>query len=190
MRCVTTFIKCNNEATVSYARNLYCPMHARFAQMRASSKYFGKEPPSYEWLHRNISKDMICPVCGIKMNWQAKDGRASIITIQHDRDGEMRLICMSCNSKHYFMPGDSFFKLPNGHRYCRRCDQVLPLENFSKRASYCKICNCERSAEWRNLHLEEVRRRDRANHYKNRDKVLARQQARRIRIKLEKETKV
>jgi rRNA maturation endonuclease Nob1 len=86
------------------------------------------------------------------MNWFASDGRSTVISLQHDRSGDIRLMCHACNTRHAKMPGDLFYEVgPDKHR-CPRCERILPLNAFWKdrsgdkwrnRWSYCKDCGGE-----------------------------------------------
>jgi hypothetical protein len=52
------------------------------------------------------------------MNWWLTEGSSTVITLQHDRDGTIRLICKGCNSRHHLHPGDSYYQMPRGHKRC------------------------------------------------------------------------
>lgn len=133
-----------------------CEKHYRFAQMRSRSKRDGKLVPSYEWLDAHTPKDMICPTCKRKMNWRQKDGASTVITIQHDRDGELNLICLSCNTRHAQMDDDSFYEFPIDHKLCPRCKVIKPFDSFctdnggrwKNKKSTCRECSNKYHAEW------------------------------------------
>jgi len=100
--------------------------------------------------------DWHCPVCGRKVNWLSKEGSSTVITLQHDRGGRMRLLCLSCNSRHASFDGDSFYEADDSRRVCPDCKRSLPLEEFSKDNSgrwynintYCRECRNKRLAAW------------------------------------------
>lgn len=128
----------------------YCDKHARFMQMRRAAKTNGKAVPTDQQLESLAAElvDMKCPCCGAEMNWVGEPV-ATRVTLQHDRDGvTVRLICKSCNSRHRFMPGDSFYQLKPGYKFCPRCEDVKPISEFPKdatqprtgRASFCNPC--------------------------------------------------
>lgn len=136
----------------------YCSKHFRFMQMRWHAKRYGKTVPSFEELESLVPIDMRCRHCNQSMNWLQTDGKRTQITLQHDRNGTHRLICFSCNARHAFMPGDLFYALKAGERYCPRCKTVKLESDFNrdnkpqrtvKLATICKVCSKAHCAQWR-----------------------------------------
>lgn len=141
-------------------RGKTCLKHYRFREMRYAAKSHKKTVPTMEQLGDLLPNDMSCPLCKRTMNWLAKDGTDSVISLQHYRDGSFGLICMSCNARHVRFPGDSFKNAETGQRFCSKCSLVLPLSAFCKDksrkcnskfqvASYCRKCKTKIANEWR-----------------------------------------
>lgn len=152
--------RCGIRATHYQGHQWLCPMHYRFGQMRANAKRKGKDVPK-EWELGEMStlQGMLCADCGIKMNWLARENQTTVATLQHYRDGTMKLVCRSCNTRHTYMPGDSFRDMPMNHKWCPRCKTAKPFSAFSKDRgrsgplklkSWCLECSRESHREWRN----------------------------------------
>lgn len=143
---------CGDEAIKRHGRTNLCMKHRRFVQMQKTAKQDGKYVPSLFELEALVPVDMRCQDCGIEMNWIDGSNRPSNAVLQHYRDGSLGITCMSCNTKHGNMPGDSYRDVPAGHKLCRACKTIKPLGDFGKRSakegdypkSRCK--SCERSA--------------------------------------------
>lgn len=123
---------------------------ARLQRMRLNAKRRGLPVPSIEEIVRAVPSGMVCFVCQRHMNWALKDGRSTVATLQHDRSGAFRIICQGCNSKHSDLPGDTFYDLPAGHKFCQGCKVVKPVDEFSVdrskvggRKYQCKVCRRE-----------------------------------------------
>lgn len=141
----------------------------RFRHMRYQCKRYGKIVPTFEqlWQLRCSLDGDKCPHCQRTMLWKVKRGQPSkiqavAITLQHNRDGTIQFLCQSCNAKHYFMPDDSFYAVPNGAKWCNLCERVLPLTQFHRdkslsqgKFSYCKECEQARYAEYRRLNRDK-----------------------------------
>lgn len=126
--------------------------------MLYSCERYGKANPGLAKLEElaKVLNQMKCPVCGIEMVWTCdrfdRSGiRKRVVTLQHDRNGDFKLICFSCNSRHYFHGGDTFYTLPNGMKPCAVCKKLLPLDAFSRdksmflgRFSNCRACEAKR----------------------------------------------
>jgi hypothetical protein len=109
----------------------------------------GKKVPSRQELvdlFRKLIADGMKCWCGKIMVWSGKRGQLNVVSLQHDRSGEIRLLCMECNQRHRAFPGDSFYKAPVGHKFCPQCLRVLPPEMFyrirrnGQLRSYCREC--------------------------------------------------
>lgn len=140
-----------------------CERHYRFGQMRNRAKADGKTVPTYEWLESNVPNDMKCPTCRRVMNWRQFEGASTVITLQHDRNGDFNFLCLACNSRHGAMQGDSFYELPEDHKMCPRCKEVKHLDNFctdtngrwKNKKSICRDCSTKYHAEWVSKTREE-----------------------------------
>jgi hypothetical protein len=148
---------CGDEAIKRNGRANLCAQHRRFIQMQKAAKSDGKYVPSLLELERLVPKDMKCQDCGTQMHWIDDDNRAKGAVLQHYRNGTLGLVCMSCNTKHGLMPGDSYRDIPEGHKLCRCCKTIKPLSMFSLRkegkvhypVSKCKPCSLAAQKEWR-----------------------------------------
>jgi hypothetical protein len=135
---------CGQPGTIMQGTNWLCDKHYRFQQMRISARRNGKTVPSWGKLERILPKDMICVVCKCTMNWRSKNGRKTVITLQHDESGEHRLICLSCNDKHGSGPKDLIYSIPDDHKHCPKCRQIKHKSQFgeSKRSTSGCTPNC------------------------------------------------
>jgi hypothetical protein len=159
--------RCHREGVVKHYRSMswLCSRHSRFVQMRAQSKTSGKYIPSHDELE-GLAEALVgfkCPTCGRVMNWlrsEAGVGTSTVVTLQHDRDGCVRLICSRCNTRHAAFPGDSFYEVAVGYKRCPRCKNVLLEQEFypgpSVPSTHCKTCQKRTVTAWRNRHLDRV----------------------------------
>jgi hypothetical protein len=143
--------------------------------MRRAAKRDGKAIPSMDDLFQMLAAldDMKCPVCLRKMNWFAKDGQATVMTLQHDRSGKMRFLCRSCNCRHWRFDGDSFYdEIGPDKMRCFCCKTVLSIEEFPPtsqsgkwrgRKSTCRPCV---NKLWRE---RNARNRERYNERRRKD---------------------
>lgn len=102
----------------------------RLRQMRRSARTRGKAVPTVEQLEAMLPVDMRCPCCSTQMVWKRCDGQTTVITLQHDRSGEMRLICFRCNARHGQFEGDVFYEFGAEHKLCVGCNTIKPLDQF------------------------------------------------------------
>ena len=148
---------CSEPKHIKQGRIWLCKIHYRFQSMRVRAKRDDKAVPSYEMLYSMASSSMICPGCNRTMNWLAKEGRSTVVTLQHDRNGTMRFLCLSCNTRHAFMPGDSFYHAPKDKKFCPDCREWLDFDSFATdksgrwmdRKTYCRRCSNVRHKNWR-----------------------------------------
>lgn len=155
--------RCVVNATIKQGHQWLCDKHYRFGQMRSRAKTSGKLVPSHEELHRMAPEDMNCRCCKRRMNWRQRDGASTTATLQHNRDGSMEIICLSCNVRHASMNGDSFYKLADDRKTCPDCKRTLPLTSFcadksgrwKNRKSTCRTCSSTRHAAWVGNNREE-----------------------------------
>lgn len=148
---------CGEEAIKRLGRSNLCAEHRRFVQMQKTAKYDKKYVPSIYEIQSLVPKDMKCGDCGVEMNWIDNSKRSRGAVLQHYRDGALGITCMSCNTKHGMMPGDSYRDLPKGHKLCGGCKTIKPLDMFGKRSAKegdypktkCKACELEAQKTWR-----------------------------------------
>lgn len=148
---------CGKEAIKRHGRANLCEQHRRFLQMQKVAKSDGKYVPSLFELEKLVPADMKCQDCGDQMHWIDDDNRAKGAVLQHYRNGTLGIVCMSCNTKHGLMPGDSYRDVPHGHKLCRCCKTIKPLSMFNVRKdsgvvyplSKCKPCSLAAQKDWR-----------------------------------------
>jgi len=160
---------CGAVAVRKQGNQWICAKHYRFSQMRAVAKRDGKLIPTHEQLENLYSLDGLnCRDCKRQMNWLRPEGAASQITLQHYRSGSMGFVCLSCNTRHASMPGDSFQKMPADHKRCPTCEAVKPATDFTldqsrtgdlRRKSACRSCADKATTQWKE------KNRDRYNEY-------------------------
>lgn len=147
---------------------MLCDMHYRFGQMRANAKRHGKTIPTREQLSQMSGASLICPDCNVRMNWRAKDGQNTVASLQHYRDGSMNIVCRSCNTRHAFMPEDSYREMPKDYKLCPTCKTIKPLFEFTKdnyqaghvkRKRKCRSCSDKLVNQWKE------KNRDKYNEY-------------------------
>lgn len=163
---------------VIHNKNLrYCVKHYRFSNMKSRACNSAKYSPSFAELEALIPSDMICIGCKRPMNWTSAEGPSTLITLQHDRSGKLRMICLACNTKHASQPNDSFYEIPSGHWRCPQCKKIKPLKDFqidngrsTGRISVCAECHYERGRKWRLSNPERCRAYSRAYYQRNRER--------------------
>lgn len=149
--------KCGSSSVRRQGHQWLCAIHYRIGQMRASAKRKGKFVPAAEQLE-SMAANMKCADCGRFMNWLATFGQATVVTLQHYRDGSIAFVCRSCNTRHAKMPADTYRDMPKDHKWCPRCLTARPFVQFAKDngrsgemklKSWCKQCSSEAHREWR-----------------------------------------
>jgi hypothetical protein len=139
--------------------------------MRSAAKRNGKEVPSHASLHEMVDEQMLCPDCGTRMNWRAKEGKSTVASLQHYRSGRMSIVCLSCNTRHASMEGDSYCDMPKDHKRCPSCDKTKSRDEFSadngrsgslKKKSICKSCSDEKVNQWKERNRDEYNAYQRA----------------------------
>jgi len=153
---------CNERGILPNGTAAYCPKHMRTKKMMDGCKRHGKDNPGRKWLDRELDKveanGMRCPLCGCSVVFKGNRSKVgNVISLQHDNDGNMRLICVTCNVKHQTM-GDSIYKHGPDKRRCNRCKEVLHRSRFGKfrnsergrerEHSYCRECNKARRRDY------------------------------------------
>lgn len=149
--------RCENQSYIKQGRIWLCKKHYRFQQMRSSAKRNNKTVPSYEKLESLFLQIQFqCPCCKRKTNWLSKEGKDTVISLQHDRSGDFNLVCLSCNARHDDFIGDTFYSRNDNEKICARCKTSKPLSDYygdqkklNKKKSYCKPCANLYLNEWK-----------------------------------------
>jgi hypothetical protein len=157
-----------------------CEKHSRFNQMQHRAKADKKYVPSIYELEKLVPHNMSCPDCQCTMNWIDGDSRSQGAVLQHYRNGSIGICCLSCNTKHGLMDGDSYLDLPDGHKLCRGCQTIKPLAMFSVRRdgregktyplSRCKICSHENFRKWRTENPDKYKTLNAKHNQKRKEK--------------------
>lgn len=138
---------CDRPATIHRVHRHACFIHCRIDPMQTCARSRGLYTPTAEELvslfNDLITKGMKCGHCQSVMVWNGR--AANVVTLQHDRNGTIRLLCLSCNSRHYTYPGDEFYNYPLNWAFCPMCKTAKHESNFyrkrnGRRSSYCKSC--------------------------------------------------
>lgn len=169
---------CGNDAVKIHHRTNMCEKHGRFLQMQKTAKMDKKYVPSIYELEKLVPQDMSCPDCGVKMNWRDHANRKAGAVLQHYRDGNVAITCLSCNTKHGLMPGDDYRDLPDGHKYCSMCKTTKPISEFWRRGkgdgnypkSHCKECCLEQNRKWRASNPEKYKQLVKKHNLKKKEK--------------------
>ena len=113
--------------------SLICVKHYRFRQMIGECRRNHKKMPPVSLLE-SLVQDMTCRGCKRKMVWTRKEDSKRVMTLQHDRDGSLTLLCQSCNSAHKNFPGDSFYQydISDPNTFCRWCMTQKTASDFYK----------------------------------------------------------
>lgn len=154
---------CNATATRTRYRQELCDRHYRLRQMRYKAKADGVYSPSMIELEQLVDGcGMVCPACGVNMDWTGGDGRKKQVTLQHNRDGTIQLLCLSCNSRHQHFDGDSFYVWDHTKKKCILCGIIHDKSQFWKNRSnpdglqsYCKQCKLDRDKLYHLEHREQ-----------------------------------
>ena len=146
---------CERPSHIRQGRIRLCAMHYRISNMRSRARRDGKAVPTRQEIEALVPAPFVCVGCERPMSWLRANGASQQATLQHDRDGTLRLICLACNTRHAKHPDDSFYSIPKGHKRCPDCSQVLPLNSFAVdrsrplgRVSYCRPCAAKRFKQW------------------------------------------
>ena len=163
--------RCGENAVRTQGHQWLCAKHYRFGQMRQKARASGKEVPSHAELHSLPGVDLTCPDCKRRMNWLAHDGADSVASLQHYRNGSMAIVCLSCNSRHASMDGDSFRAMDASSKQCPCCGRIKPSTEFTadnsrsgslKRKSKCRACADEATTKWKEKNREQYNAYQRA----------------------------
>lgn len=161
--------RCGIVAAQKQGHQWLCARHYRIGQMRSTARRDGKVIPTHEQLEAMLRDT--CADCGVVMNMLSRDGeRARTASLQHYRDGSLAVVCVSCNTRHAAMPGDTFRDMQNDSKRCPRCETVKPLSNFGadlgrsgpmKFKSWCKPCASASHTEWQRNNREHYNAKQR-----------------------------
>jgi hypothetical protein len=150
---------CDRPSHIKQGRIVLCDQHYRMSSMRSRARRDGKKVPSRAQIEAMIPRPFVCGACERPMVWLRCHGASQQATLQHDRSGSMRIICLGCNTRHAQHPDDSFYAVPHGHKRCPDCEQVLPRKSFvADRSrpiglrSYCRRCSSIRFKNWSTSH--------------------------------------
>lgn len=163
---ICSYPPCNDTGKYNWSNHsCYCAIHYKLLTMIRNARSSGKLIPDRDYLEKllyKISNSMICFVCKNKMVWYQSEGsRKNVISLQHNNDGTICLICCSCNSKHGNSKlGDTFYKLKKEEKYCPNCNKILNVDCFykhKKRATGLQIICKKCSQNYQKNHLNKFR---------------------------------
>lgn len=154
---------CSEKWTFGWGKNRhrkgYCTVHHRMMRMRHAASSTGKFVPTMEWMIENWPDPLVCPVCKVEMALLVGDDRRRVISLQHDKSGTVRFLCVSCNMRHSATTQDekSFYNQEDGKLWCNTCKQLLPPEKFYRNSNSstgrhykCRSCWAAYCANYRN----------------------------------------
>lgn len=158
---------CESNGVVKIGNRCYCRMHARIRQMRTTANARAKFVPSRSELETMFASlhNMECPLCTKTMLWSVglTESRSAVVTLQHDNDGNIRLLCFGCNARHSAY-GDAIYSKDLSKHVCTQCKQELPKSEFlvytegtSGVRSWCKKCNCEIQKQYRKRRAKKLK---------------------------------
>jgi len=149
---------------------MLCARHYRISSMRSRAKQDGKAAPTREAIENLAPSPFVCVGCDREMTWLRENGASRQATLQHDRSGNLRIICLACNTRHARHPGDTFYNMPAVHKLCSKCERVLPHDSFSTDRSRpiglkssCRECSRKAHTNWRIENREHYNRKQREN---------------------------
>lgn len=153
---------CDRPRHIRQGRIWLCEIHYRISSMRSRAKRDGKYVPTRHEIEA-LATDMTCCGCGKQMHWLRSFGASLQVTLQHDRSGAIRLLCLGCNTRHSVHPGDEFYVVLSGQKRCPDCGQTLPASSFARDMSrpiglktYCRDCSSIRHKNWRASHAYQI----------------------------------
>ena len=156
---------CGGDAVKRHNRTNLCNKHQRFLQMQKTAKADHKYVPSIYEIEKLVPKNMVCPDCNWQMHWVDENNRSRGAVLQHYRNGSLGIVCLSCNTKHGFLPGDMYQDIPEDHKLCNCCKTIKPRSMFSIRRdgkktyplAKCKVCSLNAQKEWRKNNPEKYK---------------------------------
>lgn len=124
-----------------------CFKHYRISCAHRDSRARKKPTPSFEHLESIVPKDMVCPICGVLMEYHSSiAGISCVISLQHWKSGEISWICHGCNTAHGHTTcsEENWSVLDALSRWCSLCKAILPLTSFYKDSRRCISCDLAR----------------------------------------------
>lgn len=195
---------CKEAAKHKCTKIVYCDKHYVQSTRMRTAKNDNKYVPSVEEfdnLWENLVKNNFkCPVCKQKMviKTQIGEPKGNVISLQHWNNGDIELICHSCNAKHaHSKLGDNWKNIPKGYKYCPECSNVKLIENFCK-SKYmqdgldgkCRFCrkqyrdkNKDKAKIYRKNNKDKKRVYNKTYQKKNKDKIKAYKEKNKDKIK-------
>jgi hypothetical protein len=150
---------CERRSHIRQGRIWLCAAHYRISSMRTRASRDGKPVPTRQGIEALVPHPFVCGCCARGMTWLRESGASRQATLQHDRNGGLRIICLGCNTRHAMHPGDSFYDIPAGQKRCGGCDQVLPVDAFAVdrsrpigRKGRCRACASADFKKWSKRH--------------------------------------
>lgn len=147
---------CSEPAHIQQGRILLCLKHYRMSSMRANARRYNKITPTLDELESLIPDPFVCIGCNRVMSWGRANGASRQATLQHDRSGKLRILCLACNTRHARHPGDTFYSISPDEKWCAGCSQVLPKTAFFRDRSRpcglkgnCRECSKKAHTNWR-----------------------------------------
>lgn len=158
---------CEREATHAVnLRQRYCSFHKKVLNSIICAKRRGKSVLPFSEIESLFLNTKNCRGCGVSLDPFLRivkgSPRANAPTLQHDRNGSLSVLCLSCNiSEGKSKIGEMFLDLV-GEKSCPVCEMVLSHdsfyvfksgENVGKLYPICKACSrakCKRSHLSRN----------------------------------------
>ncbi len=143
---------CQLPSQIQIPGRQYCYRHYRFREMRHNAGKYRKYIPSWQMLDNMLPDGLICCACKKRMIWHTSLGQLKdVITLQHNHDGSILLVCQACNSGHSCSQlGDAYFNVPSNEKYCPGCKKLLHRSSFHMNRSkavglsnQCKKCRRE-----------------------------------------------
>lgn len=170
---------CGDAAVKRHNRINRCPKHHRFAQMQRTALADKKYVPSFYELERIVPADMKCGDCGETIHWIDDQNRTRGAVLQHYRNGELGIVCHSCNVKHGHMPGDMYRDVPSDHKLCISCKTIKPISLFSRRREFgkdypvskCKPCSHAAYVKWRETNPDKYQALIKKHNMKRKEKL-------------------
>ena len=98
---------CEEPSHIRQGRIHLCAKHYRISSMRTRAARDGKFVPSVKSIEDAIPSPFVCAPCGREMHWLRLGKASTQVTLQHDRCGDTRLLCLGCNTRHAQHPGDT-----------------------------------------------------------------------------------
>lgn len=164
-------------------QNRRCDRHYRILKMVKGSIRRGLFTPDESVLDSMIDEtgeNLSCPSCGKSMTFHSSaNGMADVLSIQHNSDGTVSLLCLSCNSRHGNMHNrDSRFpQCGADKKSCGVCKEILPLDEFYAGNCYrgrqgsCKKCSLKLSKQYIEKNADKMRAWRKKYHLSNKDRL-------------------